>query len=375
MSAPEVAAVIMIGPAGKSVGEQLLARAVRAAAADLIAMLSARGVVPVIVAGPEPPVADEGIPYLHDPDQGTFHFGERLAGLVERYSLRAVMYFGAASAPLLPGEIVEQVRAILLGAQSAGARVALTNNLHSSDWVAFTVGDGTVSLLRRVNRDNSLAWVLQQEGNYRVICPLAAHPEWAFDLDTPADLALVREHHLCPPRLRLVCQDDLLDRIPVHRLVNILARDGSRAALVGRVAPLAWHTLSQAGQCWIRVFSEERGMVASERLARGEVQSLVARFLEMIGPREFFVELARLADAAIFDSRVVMAALGHYPDTGQRFASDLFLPEAICDEWLREFTAAAHLAPIPLLLGGHNVVAGGLYVLADLVSRRRAGDA
>jgi len=132
--------------------------------------------------------------------------------------------------------------------------------------------------------------------------------------------------------------------------------------------------LSQAGQCWIRVFSEERGMVASERLARGEVQSLVARLIDMIGPREFFAELAQLADAAIFDSRVVMAALGHYPNAGQRFASDLFLPEAICDEWLREFTDAACHAPIPILLGGHSVVAGGLYVLAGLVFRRRAGD-
>lgn len=374
MSAPEVAAVIMIGPAGKSVGEQLLARAIRAAAADLIATLSARGVAPIIVAGPEPPVVDEETLYLYDPDRGAFHFGERLAELVERYRLRAVMYFGAASAPLLPGEIVEQVRTTLVEAQSAGARMALTNNLHSSDWVAFTVDEGTVSLLRQVNRDNSLAWVLQAEGNYRVICPLAAHPEWAFDLDTPTDLALVREHHLCPSRLRLVCQDDLLDRIPVHRLVNILAQDGSRAVLIGRVAPLAWHTLSQAGQCWIRVFSEERGMVASERLARGEVQSLVARLIDMIGPREFFAELAQLADAAIFDSRVVMAALGHYPNAGQRFASDLFLPEAICDEWLREFTDAACHAPIPILLGGHSVVAGGLYVLAGLVSRRRAGD-
>lgn len=374
MSTLTVGAVIMVGRGGPSVPERLLFQAAQAAASDLITMLGREGVAPLIVAGAEVPGTAESACYIYDPDRGAFHFGERLAELVERYRLPAVMYFGAASAPLLPCGIVAHVHSALGQAllHSSQPRLAFTNNVHSSDWVAFTVVRDTVPLLRRVNRDNSLAWVLREEGGYQVFCPPEMRPAWGVDLDTPADLAIVREHPDCSPQVRLACQDVLLDRIPVPALLDVLARDGSRVALIGRVAPLAWHALNQVSQCWMRVFSEERGMVASERLARGEVQSLVARLVEETGLRSFFDELARLVDAAILDSRVLMAALGHYPGPADRFASDLYLAETIADEWLREFTEAARATPIPIVLGGHSVVAGGLHVLAELVAKRRA---
>jgi hypothetical protein len=112
-------------------------------------------------------------------------------------------------------------------------------------------------------------------------------------------------------------------------------------------------------------------MVASERQDRGEVRSLIARLLELVGPEGFFAELARLVDAAIIDTRVLMAAAGYYPGDADRFASDLFVPDLIADPWLRDFTAAAANASIPVLLGGHGVVGGGLYALAEIVAARR----
>lgn len=117
-------------------------------------------------------------------------------------------------------------------------------------------------------------------------------------------------------------------------------------------------------------------MVASERAERGEVRSLVERVLAILGPERFFDELGQVVDAAIIDSRVLMAASGHYPGDADRFASDLYLVDEIADPWVRAFTSAAAGAPIPVLLGGHGVVAGGLYALADIVAaRRRAGRA
>jgi len=193
-----------------------------------------------------------------------------------------------------------------------------------------------------------------------------------MDLDTPADLAIVRLHPHCPPHLREVLDDPLLARVPVDRVVEVAARDGARLVLVGRVSPLAWQALSKKTQAWIRAFSEERGMVASERLARGEVRSLLLRMVELLGPEGFFAALAEVADAVIMDSRVLMAAAGHYPDDAERFASDLYMLDAIRDPWLRTFTEAAANAPIPVLLGGHGVVAGGLYALSDIVAERRA---
>ncbi len=74
--------------------------------------------------------------------------------------------------------------------------------------------------------------------------------------------------------------------------------------------------------------------------------------------------LATLADAALVDSRVLLAhRLGAderaWPRPEDRFASDLLLHEAIADPWLRDLTRAAAEAPIPVLLGGHTLVGPG----------------
>jgi len=365
-------AVIMIGWAGPTAAEQLLGRAIRAAATDLIAALTSLDIRPVIVAGPELDWLPDEPGCVSDLDEGPFHFGERLGGVVERFGVVHVLYFGAGSAPLLSREVIAQMRAALLSAGASRERVALTNNLHSSDWVAFTQAQDALPVIRRANRDNSLAWMLQEDGGWAVRALAQLPPSARFDLDTPADLAIVRAHPACSPRLRMALQDPLLDRIPVGAVLDVLVRDGSRAALIGRVAPQAWDALSRAAQCWIRVFSEERGMTASERLARGEARSLIARMIARWGPGEFFEELAQVADAAIIDSRVLMASAGHYPNAGERFASDLYLLDAIPDPWLHEFTAAAQAASLPVLLGGHGVVAGGLHALAEIVAERRA---
>ncbi|MCZ7538855.1 MAG: hypothetical protein M5U29_02830 [Anaerolineae bacterium] len=366
-----IGAVIMIGHAGPTAAEQVLGQALRAAATDLIAALTSLDIHPVVVAGPELDWLPADTCCTRDLDGGPFHFGERLAGVIERFGLAHALYFGAGSAPLLGQEMIAQVWETLLGASGSGERLALTNNLHSSDWVAFTQVQDALPILQRASRDNSLAWMLQEDGGWAVSAPANLPPSARLDLDTPADLAIVRAHPACSPRLRAALEDSLLERIPVGVVLDVLARDGSRAALIGRVAPQAWDALSRAAQCWIRVFSEERGMAASERLARGEARSLVERMIARWGPGAFFEDLAQVADAAIIDSRVLMAAAGHYPGAGERFASDLYLPDAIHDPWLREFTAAAQAAPLPVLLGGHGVVAGGLHALAEIVAERR----
>ena len=44
------------------------------------------------------------------------------------------------------------------------------------------------------------------------------------------------------------------------------------------------------------------------------------------------------------------------------------MADAIIDPWLCEFTQAASQAPIPIILGGHSAVAGGLYVLSEILT-------
>ncbi len=352
-------------------------RAIRAAALDLVDALDAQGIAPIVLAGPDLAWLPGDAPVIRDPDDGPFHFGRRLAGLIEKYDLSPVLYFGAASAPLLDREMIGLLHGMLSQAQfrQGGSQlpthIALTNNLHSSDWIGLTHAADALPILRQAERDNGLAWMLQQNWDFDVRVLSGVRPASSMDLDTPADLAIIRQHPGCLPRLAKVLRDPLLDRIPLEQVARLVAQDGSRLTIMGRVSPLAWQALSKATQCWIRVLSEERGMVASERLARGEVRSLMGRFLDLLGPDVFFDELARVADAAILDTRVLMAASGHFPSDADRFAADLFLPDDIEDEWLREFTRAVSRAPLPVLVGGHGVVAGGLYALADIVTARR----
>jgi hypothetical protein len=144
-----------------------------------------------------------------------------------------------------------------------------------------------------------------------------------------------------------------------------MATPAARLTLIGRVPSWAMSLLEQKTQCWVRVFSEERGMRASGRMAAGGVRSLVADYLEAVGARRFFAELAAMTDAALIDSRVILATRGLWPDEAERFASDLLMPGAIGDPFLREFTQAAADCPIPILLGGHALVSAGLWAMLE----------
>ncbi|GAI01183.1 unnamed protein product [marine sediment metagenome] len=54
-----------------------------------------------------------------------------------------------------------------------------------------------------------------------------------------------------------------------------------------------------------------------------------------------------------------------WPSANDRFYSDLLKPEKISDPFLREFTYEALNASIPIVLGGHSLVSGGLYALVE----------
>ena len=108
-------------------------------------------------------------------------------------------------------------------------------------------------------------------------------------------------------------------------------------------------------------------MVSSGRQARGEVFSFLADYLDAIGLEAFFEKLSGQAQAALIDSRVLMAHHQIGPDEADRFASDLGLVEQIKEPWLREFTAAASGASIPVLLGGHSLLAGDLFAFCEML--------
>jgi hypothetical protein len=346
-------AIVMLGD-DSSVLQPLRA----AATNDLITVLRQAGIDRIVVSSPSLDWLDHQVMTLRDlPD---FHFGSTLAGIIKQNKLEDVLYFGGASAPLLT---VEAVQAIL---QKLDDDAAVTNNVHSSDWIALRVNERGLKVIEGCGSDNSLAWELRETASYTV----HMMQERNFDLDTPADFALIGLYPDCPPRLKQAIQHSaLIQQIPVKEVIEVLTRDGSQVALIGRVSPRAWQAIGDATRCWIRVYAEERGMVASQRVARGEVRSMLGEFLEVVGPQKFWDYLSEMCDAVIMDSRVLMARRGYLPEPVQRYASDLGQVSEIEDDWLKAFTEAAHAAPIPVLLGGHSVVSGGLILLSEIIQK------
>lgn len=108
-------------------------------------------------------------------------------------------------------------------------------------------------------------------------------------------------------------------------------------------------------------------MRASGRQKRGEVKSLLADYLSLIGIEGFFDKLADLTNGVLFDNRVILASRGLWPSTIDRYNSDLYRWQRINEPFLRRLTRAAAAARIPVVLGGHSVVAGGLMALAEAI--------
>jgi hypothetical protein len=144
-----------------------------------------------------------------------------------------------------------------------------------------------------------------------------------------------------------------------------LVSNKAQLALIGRVNATIWGTSTSDIPAAKRLFVEERGMVAFGRDASGEARTLVGHLYQAVGPTQFFRQLAELSDAVLFDSRVLFAHLGLRLSANDRFASDLGDVTAITDPVAREFTQAAIEAPVPVLLGGHGIVAGSLWALTQ----------
>ncbi len=366
----------MVGGAGITPQERLMLSAQRASALDLMSVLRAQGIERIVIASPETDWlgSDAEVIREDDPLDSTFHFGKRLADLIEAHHLGPVLYFGGGSAPLVDHSVASMIiglveRAGEPGLNSIPSHIALTNNLHSSDWIAISAVSEALPIIRQTHRDNSLAWLLKESGEYDVRVLSGIRPATSMDIDTPSDLALIARHPDVLPQLQAVLRDELLAAIPIIPLIDVVRREAKTLALFGRVSPLAWQALNKVSRIWTRVVAEERGMVASERADRGEVRSVLAPWLQARGFTGFFDDLAQMADAVLFDDRVLFAAFGKQPSAADRFASDLLWPEAIDDPWLREFTHAALNAPIPIMLGGHSLVSGGLHVLIEILQR------
>ncbi|MFQ5473294.1 MAG: hypothetical protein ACE5FA_10475, partial [Dehalococcoidia bacterium] len=344
--------LVFCGGMGGSPIENAVASARRAATFDTIEIAQSAGIPTAIVVTDEPQLHTELPDVEIFVDDGTHHFGRKLNKTLRDHSLRSVVYLGGGSVPLLRAEDF----AVITEALEAGK--AVTNNRFSSDLVAWSVDETATDVLAGLDRDNSLARALQEFGMDLVELPRSI--ETVFDIDTPTDLAILSVTGFGGERLRTAVHNIDLDLDPYRCVLPLFIDRHAQITVAGRVGTHSWQYLERETACRIRVFAEERGMEANGRVASGEARSMVGYFLEAAGYTHFFDALSELGDAAIIDTRVLLAHKRIDATRGDRFLSDAGRWSEIEDEYLRDLTLAAIDAPIPVLLGGHSLVSGGL---------------
>ena len=301
-----------------------------------------------------------------DPPGTSFHWGRQLAALVEKYRASTPLYIGGGSGALMSVDDWQNMAQRALDEKN----VVITNNYFSCDFAAWSPGDA-LKLIEPPELDNDLAFRLGERVGLKRIS-LQKNAATQLDIDTPSDLQTISFHAALGKRLRQVIDAAHLDNSHVERILPMLTDRDQTMLAVGRVSASMMLFLERETRCQWRVFSEERGMRASGREARGQVRSLVGFYLEQAGIRNFAQALPQLANAALIDSRIIFAHYRMTPNGSDRFHSDLLQPEAINDPFLRDFTAAMRDAQIPILLGGHSLVSGGMYTLVEVVKARKA---
>jgi hypothetical protein len=145
-----------------------------------------------------------------------------------------------------------------------------------------------------------------------------------------------------------------------------IARDPRRELLVaGRLSAAGLRELEERTACRVRALVEERGLRTAAAGQQRPAASVLGMLLDRDGPGEIGMLVARLADGAIIDTRVLLAhRLGAeeagWPSPEDRFASDLLLADRVRDPWLQQLTLHAWSHAVPIALGAHTLVGPGL---------------
>jgi hypothetical protein len=302
----------------------------------------------------------------------SFHFGDSLLAVCRTYSFDRIVYVGGGSMPLATEQTLQDLVTIAGGDSPCVA----ANNPYSADIVAFW----PASALERISlppTDNDLAWRLHYEAGLP-FAPLPHTLATSFDIDTPTDLAILwwstQSSSLTSglgPRLSSLLSD-LPDRLPtlsatVERAYKAMATLRAEILVVGRVSSWVWRRLEINLPCQTRVVSEERGMQASGREQRGEVHSILGSYADLAGIDGLIHLIEQTSNAAFLDSRVLFAHRHLTVSRADRFASDALMPDLVSDPWVRELTQATANASLPIILGGHSLISGGLWALSERV--------
>ena len=352
------------GGAATEIEEQMLSVRKGIALDNIKKALSVSNIDEVILSTNYPDLADRAeaagarIDVTH---QDTFHFGRHLCQVVTEHELDNVIYLGGAALPLVREsdffDISRQLRQF--------KNVVVVNNVQSADLIAFTPSD-VLEHIEPPDNDNLLGYLLREAGLRRILIENSARIN--FDLDTPVDMLILDECSSLGENTRGALDELNLSTGHLVEAMEVLStsqRPYPEVVLLGRVGPAIMSVINANLGVRLRVFSEERGMKALQRAETGKAVSVLGYLLQNTGPEEFFEYLNQVADVAFLDTRVLFAHMKLFPSAGDRYYSDLGMVARIDDPYVARFTEVAFNAPLPVVLGGHSLVYGGLWSIME----------
>jgi hypothetical protein len=320
--------ILFLGGIGGSAAAEMVAGCHRAIARDTIERARQAGIFDGVILVTDGEQPDNSVAI--EPSGHPFHFGKRLKEIIQKYAVEAPFYIGGGSTPLLSSD---GLRA--LGEQLSSVKnTVITNNPFSADLVAFTPGTA-IGAIELPQTDNPLAQLLVRQAKLgEVSLPHTAC--YQFDVDTPTDLFTLKLHPGTGRHTRAYLEGLGLDTSRLEQAVSLFTDGNAQVLVAGRVGSHVWSQLERETSCRVRMLSEERSL------------------------------LSRLGDAAFIDTRVLFTHFGLNLTLADRFYSDLGQYQKVDNPFAREFTRQAQEAPIPIILGGHSLVSGGILALLEV---------
>ena len=354
--------LLFFGPGGESAVEAQLDRIRIAIGSGTLRRAASAGFAPLISVTADPAGSrafEAAGAETMAPRTEPFLFGAELKRVVHERGIDRLCVIGAGAGALLSAGDLAAMRDELERAPA----LVLSNNYYSADVVALTP-TSALDAIALPATDNPLPRLLHQQAGL----PSRQLPRSAatlLDVDTPPDATVLLRHPHCPPELLAVgaFEPELGPR--VDALMTLVTTPERELLVAGRVGAPVWSYLESQTASRVRMLAEERGMQAAGRDASGHARTALGFLYQQVGAAGFFERMRELGDGMLFDSRVLFAHLGWRPSAADRFNSDLFQPDTIAHEGVREFTVAARDAGFPVLLGGQTLVSGVLWTMVD----------
>ena len=188
-----------------------------------------------------------------------------------------------------------------------------------------------------------------------------------FDIDTPNDFAILSKITNNSGNIGNYISNSIFKNIDLNKFIKVLSSKSSEIFVYGRINPLNLYMAEKNIPCKIRFLSEERGLKI-----RGKASSsLLKYFFKSENFDNLFKLFENICDGGIFDTRIIFSLFAGEYEQEDVYLSDMKIWQKIKNPFIKFFTKKIAESKIPIILGGHSVVNGGLMALSNLVRGKK----